>query len=156
MAGATWWSGAARFTILHPSQPISGEGNDASCVVRVSIGAYSLLLTGDVEAAAERRMLERDMPVGADVVVVPHHGSRTSSSVPFVDSVSPLVAIVSAAYANRWGFPRDAVVDRWEAVGAPVLNTARHGAVRVRLCAAQGLVATEAERERRRRFWHAE
>jgi competence protein ComEC len=155
-AGATWWAGAVRFTILHPSLPTSGEGNDESCVVRVSIGAYSLLLTGDVEAAAERRMLERYMPVGADVVVVPHHGSRTSSSVPFVDSVSPLVAIVSAAYANRWGFPRDAVVDRWEAVGASVLNTARHGAVRVRLCAAQGLVATEAERERRRRFWHAE
>jgi competence protein ComEC len=75
---------------------------------------------------------------------------------PFVDAVSPVLAVVSAAYANRWGFPRDSVVNRWEAVGATVLNTAQHGAVRVRLCAEQGIAATNLERKRRRRFWHAD
>ena len=155
-AGATWWSGAVRFLILHPEKGQRGEGNDASCVVRVSIGPYSVLLTGDIEAPAERRVLRRGLPVGAEVVLVPHHGSVTSSSVPFVDAVSPVLAVVSAAHANRWGFPRDSVVNRWEAVGARVLNTAQHGAVRVRLCAEHGIAATTLERERRRRFWHAD
>lgn len=153
-AGASWWSGAVRFAVLHPASP--GEGNDASCVLRVSVGAYSVLLTGDIEAPSERSLLQRDARIGADVAIVPHHGSKTSSSVPFVDAVSPVAAIVSAGHANRWGFPRDEVTRRWQAVGATILTTARHGAVRVRLCAAQGLVSVRHERERRRRFWHAE
>ena len=155
-AGATWWSGAVRFLTLHPEDGRRGEGNDASCVLRVSIGPLSVLLTGDIEAPAERRILRRGLPVGAEVVLVPHHGSATSSSMPFVDAVSPVLAVVSAAHANRWGFPRDSVVDRWEAVGATVLNTAQHGAVRVRLCAEHGIAATNLERKRRRRFWHAD
>lgn len=155
-AGSTWWSGAVRFDVLHPASRSRGEGNDASCVLRVSVGPDSLLLTGDIEARAERRLLQDEAPVGAEVAIVPHHGSKTSSSVPFVDSVSPLLAIVSAGHANRWGFPRDSVVRRWQDVGATVLSTASHGAVRVRLCAGRGIVVTALERERRRRFWHAE
>ena len=155
-AGTTWWSGAVRFAVLHPAADRPEDGNDASCVVRVSAGPYRILLTGDIEKPAERRILQRGVSPGAEVVVVPHHGSSTSSSVPFVDSVNPLVAIVSAAHANRWGFPRPDVVARWESVGAKVLNTARHGAVRIRVCAADGIAATDLERERRRRFWHAE
>lgn len=155
-AGMTWWSGAVRFAVLHPSSPHRAEGNDASCVLRVSVGPYSLLLTGDIERPAERQLLRSRHPVGAEVAVVPHHGSATSSSAAFVDSVSPVVAIVSAAHANRWDFPRDSVVRRWEAVGATVLGTADSGAISVRLCATQGIVFTQRERERRRRFWHAE
>lgn len=155
-AGMAWWSGAVRFAVLHPDAARRGEGNDASCVVRVSVGPYALLLTGDVEAPSERGLLRGEFAIGADVAIVPHHGSATSSSVPFVDSVSPVVAIVSAAHANRWGFPRDGVVGRWEAVGASVLMTARHGAIQVRVCADRGIVSTRSERERRRRFWHAE
>ena len=145
-----------RFAVLHPASPRRGEGNDASCVLHVSVGPDSLLLTGDIEASAERRLLQEDLDVGAEVAIVPHHGSKTSSSVPFVDSVSPLLAIVSAGPANRWGFPRENVVRRWQSVGAAVLSTARHGAVRVRLCAGRGIVGLRSERERRRRFWHAE
>jgi competence protein ComEC len=125
-------------------------------VLRVSVGPDSLLLTGDIEASAERRLLHENDSVGAEVAIVPHHGSGTSSSVPFVDSVSPLLAIVSAGHANRWGFLRESVVRRWQAVGATVMSTARHGAVSVRLCAGRGVVAIRSERESRRRFWHAE
>ncbi len=155
-AGTTWWSGAVRFAVLHPVASQPAEGNDASCVLRVSVGPHSLLLTGDIEAPAERRLLRSSRPLGAEVAVVPHHGSATSSSVPFVDSVRPRIAIVSASHANRWGFPRDNVVRNWKAVGATVLNTARHGAIRVRMCATRGIVFTHRERDRRRRFWHAE
>ncbi|MCG8369895.1 MAG: DNA internalization-related competence protein ComEC/Rec2, partial [Proteobacteria bacterium] len=102
--GQAWWSGAIRFEVLHPAGTDVPEGNDASCVVRVSAGAHALLLTGDIESAAEHELVRRRRAaLNADAVVVPHHGSLTSSSLPFVDSVHPEVAIVSASYGNRWG-----------------------------------------------------
>ena len=154
--GQAWWSGAIRFEVLHPAGTDVPEGNDASCVVRVSAGAHALLLTGDIESAAEHELVRRRRAaLNADAVVVPHHGSLTSSSLPFVDSVHPEVAIVSASYGNRWGFPKDAVVGRWTARGARVFNTATAGAVRLRTCATGGVVGIRSERERRRRFWHA-
>lgn len=153
--GQSWWSGAIRFEILHPNAGGAVSGNDASCVLRVSVGAYALLLTGDIEARAERALLQRGVRLGADVVIVPHHGSTTSSSVPFVDSVNPVVAIVSASYRNRWGLPKQAVVDRWRAVGAEWLNTATSGAVYLRVCAGKGIVEVREERRERSRFWHA-
>lgn len=154
-SGQAWWSGAIRFEILHPLPEAPREGNDSSCVLRVSAGAYSLLLTGDIEASAERELLQRDVALGANVVVVPHHGSTTSSSAPFVASVDPGIAVVSAGYANRWGFPKPLVVARWQDTGAELLNTGASGAVTVRVCADRGVVKLGTERERRRRFWHA-
>lgn len=154
-SGQAWWSGAIRFEILHPLPEAPREGNDSSCVLRVSAGAYSLLLTGDIEASAERELLQRDVALGANVVVVPHHGSTTSSSAPFVASVDPGIAVVSAGYANRWGFPKPLVVARWQDAGAELLNTGASGAVTVRVCADRGVVKLGTERERRRRFWHA-
>lgn len=153
--GMRWRSGAVRFEILHPPAPGSRAGNDASCVLRVSVGRYGLLLTGDIEAQTEVELLQSTMPLEAEVVVVPHHGSLTSSSPPFVDSVAPAVAVVSAGYGNRWGLPRPRVRARWESAGARWLNTAVDGAVHVRLCAGRGLVEIGTERLRRRRFWHA-
>ncbi|MBT8094999.1 MAG: DNA internalization-related competence protein ComEC/Rec2 [Gammaproteobacteria bacterium] len=153
--GQSWWSGAIRFDVLHPDAGEAARGNNASCVLRVSAGAHAMLLTGDIEARAERSLVQAETQLGADVVIVPHHGSTTSSSVPFVDSVSPVVAIVSASYGNRWGFPKEAIVDRWQAVGAELLNTATSGAVYLRVCAAEGIAEVREERHDRQRFWHA-
>ena len=154
-AGQSWWSGAVRFEVLYPENESGAEGNNSSCVLRISVGAHALLLTGDIEKAAERDLVEGGAALGADVIVVPHHGSATSSSVPFVDSVSPLIAVNSAGYANRWDLPRPDVVRRWQASGAGFLNTARDGAIYTRICAQEGVIELTAERERRRRFWHA-
>lgn len=151
----SWWWGAVRFEILHPSAPLEHEGNDSSCVIRVSAGPYGLLLTGDIETRSELELVARGANLGADVAIVPHHGSLTSSSLPFVNTVSPDLAVVSAASGNRWDFPRPPVVARWRGAGAEVLNTAEKGAVFVRICADRGIVAVAGERERRRRFWHA-
>ncbi len=154
-AGMRWWSGAVRFDVLHPSASADLEGNDASCVLRVAVGRFGLLLTGDIEARTERRLLEEYPTLGAEVALVPHHGSLTSSSTAFVERVAPVVAVVSAGHANRWGLPQPRVVARWEAAGARVLNTAMDGAVYLRVCAAGGVVELGTERQRRRRFWHA-
>jgi len=152
-AGREWIADGVRFRILHPGSATERSGNNASCVLLVSAGAHGVLLTGDIEAGAERDILERGLVGEVDVVVVPHHGSLTSSSAPFVGATSPRLAIVSAGYGNRWGFPKDAVVRRWRSVGAEVINTATAGAVSLRLCARGGVVELRKDRQTRRRFW---
>jgi competence protein ComEC len=113
-SGDAWRADGVEFRLLHPTPLSAFEGNDASCVLSVTAGSVRLLLTGDVEAAAESAMLRRNVLREHDVVVVPHHGSRTSSSRPFVDALGASIAIVSAARGNRWGLPKDDVVRRWQ------------------------------------------
>jgi competence protein ComEC len=153
VAGQYWTIDEVNFRILHPQAASPRKGNNSSCVLLIEVGGHSLLLTGDIEADAERELIEQNELIIVDAVLVPHHGSLTSSSMPFIDAVSPLVAIVSAGYGNRWGFPKERVTRRWQAVGAEVLNTATSGAVSLRLCAADGLRAARMDRHERRRFW---
>ncbi|MEP0547263.1 MAG: DNA internalization-related competence protein ComEC/Rec2 [Rhodothermales bacterium] len=127
-----------RLQILGPSaSPGPGdEANEGSVVLRVSYGATSFLLTGDAEADAEADLLARygDL-LQSDVVKVGHHGSRTSSTAPFVTAVvggqTPL-AVVSVAERNVYGLPNAEVLDRWEHAGATVLQTSKEGAVWLR------------------------
>ena len=156
LRGESWRLGGIEFEILHPPEPSVFTGNNASCVLRVSAGRFALLLTGDIEQRAEQMLLLSDSPVGANVVVVPHHGSRTSSSFAFVDAVAPTIAVVSAGYANRWSLPVPEVVHRWESAGATLLGTAHEGAVFLRICGDAGIVDISRERRRRSRFWHDE
>ncbi len=131
-AGQSWrWDGV-RFHILHPSQP--ADGNEASCVVVIEAGGRTALLTGDIERESERELVAARRLPRADLVTVPHHGSRTSSTPAFVAAVSARVAVVSAGFDNRWGFPKADVVARWESEGAEVFTTADSGAVTARLC----------------------
>ena len=160
ISGQGWIYDNVRFEVLYPTRSSTGsdtrDGNASSCVLRVSAGSYSLLLTGDIEASSERELVQSRASFAADIALVPHHGSLTSSTVPFVDSVYPDFAVVSAGYANRWGFPKKGVVERWEAMGAEVLNTATSGALYFRVCSDDGVVRMRAERDQRRRFWHAQ
>ena len=152
-AGMRWeWDGVS-FAVLHPADDFPVLGNESSCVLKVSTGQHVLLITGDIERYAEAR-LSGTAALDADVVVVPHHGSATSSSQSFVASTSASVAIVSAAHGNQWGFPRPEVSQRWRSEGARVLVTGEVGAVQVHLGA--GSIRVRAERQRRRRYWHAE
>ena len=155
VAGQRWTSAGIAFDVLHPSKTMSATGNAASCVLRVSTGPHGLLMTGDIEAESERSLIQSGVALTSDIMVVPHHGSLTSSTVPFTDSVRPSYAVISAGYANRWGFPKVRVVERWKAVGADVLNTATSGAIHFRVCAQGGVRSISRERQRRHRFWHA-
>ena len=151
IAGDEWeWDGV-RFRILHPRADFGSRGNDSSCVLKVETSTSALLVTGDIERRGETSLLGASL--AADVVVVPHHGSATSSSPPFVAAVGASLAIVSAAHANRWGFPRPEVRERWESGGAAMLVTGDSGAVTVELGAAG--VAVSTQREVRHRYWHA-
>jgi competence protein ComEC len=125
--GQAWTRAGVRFEAL--GGPREGlAGNDGSLVLRVEYGATRFLFTGDVEATGEAGALARG-GLSADVVKVPHHGSRTSSSAALVAAVAPTHAVVSVGPGNRFGFPRPETVARWEAIGAKVERT-DHGAIR--------------------------
>jgi competence protein ComEC len=149
--GQRWEADGVRFSILHPAADFSARGNDSSCVLKVESGASSLLVTGDIERRGEAAVATQ--PIDADVVVVPHHGSATSSSPAFVAAAGAKHAIVSAGYANRWGFPRAEVRERWQQSGAVMTVTGDSGAVTILL--SPDNIAVAAERDGRHRYWHA-
>ena len=148
--GERWqWDGVA-FEVLHPGDGVRGD-NDSSCVLLVRGPHMSVLLTGDIEAQAERQLLPRLLrPV--DVVVIPHHGSRTSSTAELVAALRPSVAVVSAGYRNRWGFPKPDVVQRWQAIGARVFNTSESGAISV-ANDGEGEIGVDEYRRSHARYW---
>lgn len=124
--GREWQRDGVTFRVLQA--PMRSD-NDRSCVMRVTGMAGSMLLTGDIEAAAEQ-WLVRHADLSADVVLVPHHGSMTSSTHAFITATGATAAVVSAGYLNRWDHPRGEVVARWRSAGAQVFRTDRHGAIR--------------------------
>ena len=128
----------------------AARGNDSSCVLKIDASGGSVLLTGDIEARGETAV-QRLADAAADVVVVPHHGSATSSSAGFVRAVGARYAVVSAGYANRWGFPKPEVRARWERSGAELVVTGDAGAVIVAI-GAGGLTLLR-ERDARHRYW---
>lgn len=122
--------------VLAPPRARLGEAeseNDRSLVLLVHLGARRVLLTADIEAAAERWLLASGQPLAADALVVPHHGSRTSSTPAFIEAVSPSVAVVSAGANNQFGHPHPEVVRRYEDAGVRLLTTAEHGSVTLHL-----------------------
>ena len=122
-AGDGWLWDGVRFRVLSPDPGYGG--NDASCVIEVDDGRRRALLAGDVERAAERRMPVRR----ATFLLVPHHGSRTSSTRALVEGVCPRFAVVSAGFRNRFGHPHPEVLERYRSVGAHVLETASLGSI---------------------------
>ena len=150
-AGIAWdWDGV-RFEFLHPPPGWeTARRNNQSCVLRVTAGASSMLLTGDIERAAEWFLLENKISP-SDVLLVPHHGSRTSSSEEFIAAVAPRWAIVPAGYRNRFGHPAREVLERYARAGVTVLRTDRDGAVSVVLNGHAPRVSTE--RSRAPRYW---
>ncbi len=133
-AGEKWTWDGVDFAILHPvdANYINPKlkTNDISCVLRVSNAAGSTLLTGDIEARTEADLVRRD-PGGlrSDVLIVPHHGSRSSSTPAFIDSVRPEVAVFTPGYRNRFDHPRPEVVARYVAAGARNYRTDYDGAL---------------------------
>ncbi len=153
-AGQRWqWDGVV-FELLNPDAAMARRGgNDASCVLRVSNRAGALLLSGDIERAAERQLLtERAESLAADVLLAPHHGSLTSSTPAFIAAVRPRWVVFATGYRNRFGFPRPAVVARYREQGIIPLDTATSGMISVRL-GRDGLQAPRAYRREQRRYW---
>ena len=132
-AGQAWeWDGV-RFSVLHPARPAAVAGNDASCVIAIRAGSRRMLITGDIEARAEGDLAERGLDLDADLVTVPHHGSRTSSTPDWLDRVDPDRALLSVGHANRFGHPHAQIVQRYRERGIGLVRTDRCGAIRLML-----------------------
>ncbi|WP_427911563.1 DNA internalization-related competence protein ComEC/Rec2 [Ramlibacter sp. MMS24-I3-19] len=153
-AGQHWtWDGVG-FQVLHPNEAeavAAAKPNAASCVLRIATATQSALLTGDIEQPQEAALLARGAPLHATVLLVPHHGSRTSSSAAFLDAVQPQWAMVQAGYRNRFGHPAPDVMDRYLARGIDVVDSPRCGAA-TWSTATPG--AVRCQREAERRYWH--
>jgi competence protein ComEC len=155
VAGTAWtWDGVS-FEFLYPPPGQRLSGNDASCVLRVSNRAGSVLFTGDIGRRVERR-LAATLPqrLRSDVVVAPHHGSRSSSSAEFVAASAPGCVLYTAGWANRYGFPADEVQARWRAAGATALDTAVSGSISMVFAGDGQLSGPGQRRVQHKRFWH--
>ncbi|MBT9595934.1 MAG: DNA internalization-related competence protein ComEC/Rec2 [Vitreoscilla sp.] len=154
VAGQRWaWDGV-QFEFLHPPTATPAPGtrpNAQSCVLRVrAADGLSALLTGDIEAPQEQALVERlGAALRSDILLVPHHGSRTSSTPAFLAAVAPRVAVIQVGYRSRFGHPHPAVLSRYAASGVAVQRTDQCGAWVWR---DGGAWCT---RTVRRRYWHA-
>src|SRR4029078_3046033 len=124
-----------------------------SCVIRVSGAGGSVLLTGDIEARAESMLLAHGAAaVRSDLLIVPHHGSRTSSTPAFIAAVRPAVAVYTAGYRNRFGHPRPEIGARYAAAGIRAYRTDYDGALTFDFGTGAPLVPS-LERARATRYW---
>lgn len=154
--GGAWeWDGV-QFELLHPGELFEGKKrNNLSCVLRVSNGQRSVLFSGDIERPAEY-WLSKQLGKGlrSEVLIVPHHGSKSSSSPAFLKRVDPQLAIVAAGYRSRFNHPAPKVVKQYRDWGIPLLNTAESGAVSVVFPMGGGALGVEEYRVEGRRFWN--
>ena len=165
-AGQQWrWDGVD-FSVLHPypgDYDNTAKPNAMSCVLRIANGQRTALLAGDVELAQESRLVAASAgaagasgsstPAGdlrADVLLVPHHGSKTSSSAAFLEAVHPSLALVQAGYRNRFGHPAPPVLERYRERGIAVIDSPHCGAAWWR--SVQPTQVT-CERERAPHYW---
>lgn len=159
-AGQVWQWDEVRFEMLHPGaenslQGNSLKGNNRSCVLRVSGRYGKVLLPGDIAIRAERILIsEKGDKLRADVLVAPHHGSKSSSSEKFLDSVHPRLVLFPAGYRNRHHHPHPEVVDRYLRRGMLAADSPGSGAITVKLDASG--MRVERYRETHRRYWYAD
>lgn len=152
--GQSWGWDGVRFEVLHPSSADYErklKPNALSCVLRVTAHDTSALLAGDIEAAQEQDLVQSGQDLQADWLLVPHHGSATSSTQAFLEAVQPSVAIVQAGYRNRFGHPRPDVLRRYGDLGVLVVQTPRCGASTWR---SEQPKLVQCERNQRQRYWH--
>ena len=154
VAGQRWQWDGVDFELLHP-QPddyrAGAKSNAISCVLRISNRRQTALLAGDIEQAQEAALVAAGAPLRADLLLVPHHGSKTSSSASFLAAVRPRIAIVQSGYRNRFGHPAAPVMDRYRLQGVAVVQSPSCGAAWWR--SAQP-VDVQCQRLSAVRYWH--
>lgn len=130
-------------------------GNNASCVLRIDDGVHSLLLSGDIEKETEAVLIEQALKgaeLKSQVLIAPHHGSRTSSTTAFIDAVAPELVLFPAGLNNRYGFPKPDVVARYQARNIEYFTTGREGQISVSFAA--GRLEVKTYRRDLAPFWY--
>jgi competence protein ComEC len=157
-SGQVWHWDGVRFEMLHPAWDSRNaenlKDNDRSCVLKVTSAHGSMLLSGDIERVSEHELLDRSREaLAADMLVVPHHGSKTSSTEDFLAMIEPKAAVFTVGYRNRFGHPKPEVVQRYRDLGSEIYRSDRDGAVLVRFTGMQGM-DIQGWRHIMPRYWH--
>ncbi len=159
VTGVAWTWNGVEFTVLSPYNMKPYLGNNSSCVLRVSSSSGSVLLTGDIGQAVEYRLVQAhrrgEVDVRSDVILVPHHGSATSSSATFIDTVAPRVAVNAAGFMNPFGHPKPDVVERYRQRRIQWLDTREQGMIRL-FFGKNGLRVSTHAAQRGQRVWRLE
>lgn len=154
--GQEWQWDGVRFQVLHPDGDGDASDNNGSCVLRVSIGTQAVLLPADIEKVAERQLLrERPQDLRAQVLVAPHHGSKTSSTAEFIAAVDAHTVIFSAGWKHHFHHPHPSVVERYALSGAQLYDTGWTGALTLQVNA-DGISEVRGWREQANRYWNAQ
>jgi competence protein ComEC len=158
-AGQRWqWDGVL-FEMLYPDyvsyENANLKDNDRSCVLKVTSQFGSLLLTGDIEARAEDTLLAaQNDSLKSDVLIAPHHGSKTSSTPDFISAVSPSVVVFTVGYLNRFGHPKAQIIDRYEEINSRIYRSDQDGAVLLDFTKKQG-ITIQRWRQQAKHYWTA-
>ena len=151
-AGQSWIWDNVTFTLLSPQHPFVSD-NDNSCVLKIESEQGAVLLTSDIERAAESWLVETyGNHLKANVLISPHHGSKTSSTFEFLQAVQPVYVLIPAGYRNQFGHPHQEVLDRYEKIKAQWLNTADSGAIS--LGVKNGLWQVQSLRDTESKYWN--
>lgn len=137
IAGDSWAWDNAQFVLLHPTlnsyDSDKWKPNARSCTLKITLGAHSILLPGDIEAVQEAELVEGGAEkLRSTVLLAPHHGSGTSSTLPFLQAVDPQVAVFQVGYRNRYRHPKKEIFDRYGELGITRLRNDESGAITLR------------------------
>lgn len=154
--GKRWFWDGIKFEFLHPGLDQDPEtrwqGNNKSCVLLVSVGQNRMLLPGDIEKEVEQELVASGIS-NVELLIVPHHGSRSSSTPLFLNKIQPGYAIVSAGYMNRFQHPDVLIVNRYLHRGVRFLNTATEGGIDIRITPSEAL-SISSYRQVNPHYWH--
>lgn len=161
-AGQAWVWDAVKFEVLYPNisqyEDLDIKDNNRSCVIKVTSQYGSLLLTGDIEADAELALLSNEnINLKADVMTVPHHGSKTSSRVDFIAAVNPKVSVFTVGYLNRFRHPKPQVFARYSDIGSKLYRSDYNGAIEMNFTQASQsseTIQVTSRRDKNKRYWH--
>jgi competence protein ComEC len=155
--GERWHWDGIDFEFLHPDESTYKRSNNRSCILKISGPGGSLLLTGDIEKKIEKKLLARQREIlQADVLVVPHHGSKTSSTERFIKAVEPEIVLFPVGYRNRYRLPNKDIVARYNELGADLYSSGHSGAIRVLFDPETGVSIVDEYRKNHHKYWNHE
>lgn len=155
-AGQHWQWDGVNFDVLYPTPELLGLDNNSSCVLRVTTGNFHLLLTGDIEKLSENYLVTHQVKqLKANIIIAPHHGSRTSSTTAFLRAIEPEIVLIPVGYLNRYRLPSQLIIERYQNMHARIYDSIVGGAIM--LCfGSEGLVApVQQYRQLSSHFWNA-
>lgn len=153
-ANTRWQWDQVNFAVLYPPVNTAYLGNNSSCVLKISNTRNSILLTGDIEKETEDYLVHHvNDQLSSTILVVPHHGSKTSSSIEFLNKVKPKIALFATGYRNQFKFPHNIVLQRYQRLGSITYDTALDGMVMLKLNPNSNIISIENYHQKNQHFW---